>query len=331
MQTISFKDLIIGYSTGTELPEFPKMSGSVIQSELTVLLGRNGIGKSTLLRTLTGLQPHSGGELLLCGKPIESYTLTQRANLLGFVSTERIRPANLSVFNLVGLGRYNYTNWLGKLTNKDRKAVQEAIEMAGISHLALKNINQLSDGELQRAMIARILAQDTAIIILDEPTAFLDIPNKYEIIRLLRRLAHQQGKSILLSTHDLDMAISLADKLWIMSETGLNEGAPEDFAINQLYSSLFLGSDLKFNYSTGELVFNDISEKEFSLRCNNTQIEFWICRAMSRLGYKLTEFADFSLEIVCSDNSIERIVAQKKGKMKTYHSIYQLTYDMRKL
>lgn len=196
---------------------------------LTALVGSNGCGKSTLLRTLAGLQPGLGGEI----SPSPS------AEAVAIVLTDRIDAPALTVDDVVALGRIPHTGLTGRLTPKDHEAVGQAIALCGIEHLRQRPLSQLSDGERQRAMIARAIAQDTPLILLDEPTAFLDFPGKVETLRLLARLAHDEGKTILLSTHDLEIAFQLADRLWLMADGHLTEGAPAQLAANGQIAALF--------------------------------------------------------------------------------------------
>ncbi len=181
--------------------------------EFTALIGRNGTGKSTLLRTIAALSKPLAGYISVNGRPLDDMTRQEIASQISFVSTDEIRVANLKVRDVVALGRTPYTNWVGSLIAGDRAKVEESLALVGMAAFARKSIDTLSDGERQRVMIARALAQDTPIILLDEPTAFLDLPNKYEICLLLRELAHRQGKCIIFSTHDLSMALELCDTM----------------------------------------------------------------------------------------------------------------------
>lgn len=199
-------------------------SGSV-----TALVGSNGCGKSTLLRTLAGLQPSLGGSI----RP------TPDAKTLSIVLTDRIDVPALTVTDIVALGRLPHTGLAAKLSADDYTAIDRALKMAGITHLASRRIGEISDGERQRTMIARAIAQDTPIILLDEPTAFLDFPSKVDTLKLLCRLAHDEGKTILLSTHDLELTFQLADRLWLMSQGRITEGTPAELAANGAIAALF--------------------------------------------------------------------------------------------
>lgn len=180
---------------------------------LTALIGRNGAGKSTLLRALAGLKPLQAGTITIEGTPIAELDSAEAARRVAFVATDKVRIANLPCEDLVALGRAPYTNWIGRLQAVDREIVADALEKVGMSDFAHKTMDRMSDGECQRVMIARALAQQTPVILLDEPTAFLDMPNRYELCRLLQRLAHDEQKAIIFSTHELDIASKMCDTI----------------------------------------------------------------------------------------------------------------------
>ncbi len=180
---------------------------------LTALIGRNGAGKSTLLRALAGLEPLQAGAITIGGQSIAELDGAKAARRVAFVATDKVRIANLPCEDLVALGRAPYTNWIGRLQAVDREIVADALAKVGMSEFAHKTMDRMSDGECQRVMIARALAQQTPVILLDEPTAFLDMPNRYELCRLLQRLAHDEQKVILFSTHELDIATKMCDAI----------------------------------------------------------------------------------------------------------------------
>lgn len=181
--------------------------------KMTALLGRNGTGKSTLLRAIASLGKPQGGVIRIGGDDIESVSSEQLARRVSFVNTERIDVEALSVHDIVAIGRSPYTDWMGRLSKEDEAVVRHAIGVAGVEHLMYRSVDTLSDGECQRVMIARALAQDTPAILLDEPTSYLDMPNRYELCTLLGRLAHDEGKCVIFSTHELDIALTLADNI----------------------------------------------------------------------------------------------------------------------
>ncbi len=231
MESVVLQNLSIGYQTkGKQKVVASGLSVAIKRGELTCLLGRNGIGKSTLLRTLSSFQPKLEGDILLCGQSIDRYTDKQLSRLIGIVLTEKPDIQNMSVEELVGMGRSPYTGFWGTLNAEDRRIVSEAIRLVGIDALKSRMVHTLSDGERQKVMIAKTLAQQTPIIYLDEPTAFLDFPSKVEMMQLLQRLAADEQKTIFLSTHDVELALQLADCLWLMEPGQLHVGSPRQLA-----------------------------------------------------------------------------------------------------
>ena len=211
MVTVATHNLSVGYVR----PIFTSLDLQLHSGRLVSLLGLNGAGKSTLLRTICGFIPALGGDVSIFGKPLKEYSRAKLASLVGVVLTERSFAGGMSVFDVVSMGRYPHTDFLGRLKNTDIDAINNAINAVGISHKSNCSIAELSDGERQKAFIAKALAQECPIIILDEPTAFLDIRSRIDTMDLLASLAHERDKTILLSTHDLDAAISASDLLWI--------------------------------------------------------------------------------------------------------------------
>jgi iron complex transport system ATP-binding protein len=223
-ETIQLKDLSIGYQTKHSVKTVAAgINGAIRSGELTCLLGANGVGKSTLLRTLAAFQPAISGEILISRKDeggtrkeISSLSDKELSKLVGVVLTEKPDVRNMSVRELVSLGRSPYTGFWGTYTDEDLRIVDEAIEMVGITDLVRRPVHTLSDGERQKVMIAKALAQQTPVIFLDEPTAFLDYPSKVEVLQLLRRISREAEKTIFLSTHDVELALQLADTIWLM-------------------------------------------------------------------------------------------------------------------
>ncbi len=215
--------------------------------QLTCLLGPNGAGKSTLLRTLCAFQPPLEGRIEIDGCDIDTLTPKDVSTRIAVVLTDRVDVHGLRVSDLVGMGRMPYTGFWGRLQDADHEAVAEAIRLVGIEALANREVDTLSDGERQKVMIAKALAQQTPVILLDEPTAFLDFPSKVEMMLLLRRLAHDTGRAILLSTHDLDMALQTADTLWLLSQSeGLAMGTPQQLAESDQLSRFFQSPHMRF-------------------------------------------------------------------------------------
>jgi len=221
---------------------------------LTALIGANGIGKSTLLRTLTGIQNPLAGTVFLNNKDLNSYNATQLAQQLSIVLTESLPPSNLTVFELVALGRQPYTNWLGSLSNDDLASVEKALQLTQIEHLSAKKHFEISDGQLQKVLIARALAQDTPLIILDEPSTHLDVLHKVNLLRLLKTLAHDAGKCILYSTHDLDLALQLSDDIIVMTKDNLVHDSSKNLIANKVFDTLFDDPNIVFDESKNGFV-----------------------------------------------------------------------------
>lgn len=261
--TITLQNLSIGYRSKHQLRVVAScLNASLVSEEMTCLIGSNGVGKSTLLRTLAGFQPPIEGEILLQGKTLSSYSAQEMAKEVSVVLTSKFDNAQLSVTDVVGMGRSPYTGFWGTLSSSDKQVVSESIEQVGISHLTQRNIQELSDGERQKVMIAKALAQQTSLIILDEPTAFLDFPSKIETMQMLRRLAHEQHKSILLSTHDIELALQLADHLWLMehkaslAESALSMGTARELSDNGVLSRFIDRKGIRFNKESLRIEIN---------------------------------------------------------------------------
>jgi iron complex transport system ATP-binding protein len=235
------KNLSVGYTSSREQQLiFNDLNLAAKTGELHCLLGVNGIGKSTLLRTLAGLQPTLSGEIIIDGQAIQQYNSKQLATKIAVVLTNQGINASLTVKELVEMGRYPYTGWSGRLNETDKEAVAKALALCEIEAIAHKNIHKISDGQLQKTLIARAIAQDCPLMILDEPTVHLDPNNRYLIIELLSKVAHQSNKCILLSTHQVEMAIDLSDKIWLAkSENTLLADIPSKLLENNDIKSVF--------------------------------------------------------------------------------------------
>lgn len=251
MQTVVLENLTIGYATkGQEKVVAKGLNAAINSGQLTCLLGQNGIGKSTLLRTLSAFQPKLGGNIKLEGREIAEFTDKELSRIIGVVLTEKPDVRNMSVEELIGLGRSPYTGFWGGLTDEDHAIVRESIQLVGIEALTQRMVHTLSDGERQKVMIAKALAQQTPIIYLDEPTAFLDYPSKVETMQLLRRLAIQQQKTIFLSTHDVELSLQVADCIWLMEPDMLSVGTPRELAAEGALSRFIERADITFDKET---------------------------------------------------------------------------------
>lgn len=241
---IQFDSLTLGYGSRILLE---KVSATLSLGQLVALLGRNGSGKSTLLRAIAGLGKMGGGEIRIGGKSLAGLKAERLAQLVSLVTTERIRVPNLRCRDVVALGRAPYTNWIGRLQADDWKKVDEALEVTGMGDFAERSMDGMSDGECQRIMIARALAQDTPVILLDEPTSFLDLPNRYELGILLRNLAHEQNKCVFFSTHELDIALTLCDSIALIDSPRLYHLPEREMAASGHIERLFQNKAVAFD------------------------------------------------------------------------------------
>ncbi len=254
---IQTHNLSIGYQTKKNTTCVAEnINLSLPKGSLVCILGKNGIGKSTLLRTLTKVQPKLSGKIILDGKKLENIPNAELAKKMSLVLTERIPESNLTVYELIALGRQPYTNWIGNLTDEDNKHIEVAIQQTNIQDSIHKKHYELSDGQLQKVMITRALAQNTEIITLDEPTAHLDIHNKIEIFNLLKKLAQKLGKTILISTHEIHLALQLADDLWLMNETGIISGKTEELITSGDVGKLFSSNLVTFDLKSKQFIIN---------------------------------------------------------------------------
>jgi len=307
---ISAKNLSIGYpktSNHGSNELYKELSFNLYEGELTCLLGLNGAGKSTLLRTLSSMQPVLDGNINLNSKPLGAYKEDELSRILGLVLTDKTSVGGLTVSQLVALGRYPYTGFFGRLTNEDHLIVEKAIEDVGISYKSKSYMAELSDGERQKAMIAKVLAQECPILLLDEPTAFLDVASRIEIMNLLHTLASSHKKTILLSTHDIELAFLLSDRLWLLSrEKGLKCGVTEDIILNNDIETFFGRDGISFDKQSGNFIPAQRTKEKVLLNAGKEQF-MWAHNFLRRNGFGLTQNeseAIFKLDI-STDNSLK--------------------------
>jgi iron complex transport system ATP-binding protein len=323
---IVLQRLTIGYcSKKDQKTLLSEISTRLYPGEIIALMGSNGSGKSTLLRTLTGFQQPLSGEVLLNDRNISDFSMRERARFISYVSTEPVRVGNMTVFDLVALGRYLYSGWWGNLSDEDHSMINHCLNLTGMKGFENRQLESLSDGERQRVMIARALAQDTPVMVLDEPTAFLDVRNKYEIIHLLRELAREQHKSVIFSTHDFSISLGMANKIWLIAEEKLCEGAPEDLALNDRFQTLFSGSPIAFHPETGEMVLSEKPVRGINLLAKGHE-KTWLLKALMRNGIIDDPTSPVKLDVEKRGN--ETIFTIEKEQNKTsYPSIYELLKD----
>ncbi|MCQ0111238.1 iron complex transport system ATP-binding protein [Zhouia amylolytica] len=254
---LKVKDLSVGYSVrGKDLIIAKDINFSLQPGELIGIVGANGVGKSTLLRTLAKIQPKLNGEIEINGKNILKYKPLELASELSLVLTEKIPSKNITVIELIALGRQPYTNWIGALNKNDIRKIKEAIALVNLQELENKKCYELSDGQLQKVMISRALAQDTSLIILDEPTTHLDIYHKAYILKILKKIAFETGKTILFSSHEIDLAIQLCDKMLVMSKNKTTFGDPCSLIEEGKFNELFPKDLIEFDTKTGSFRVN---------------------------------------------------------------------------
>ncbi len=287
-------DLTIGYHKTTVASA---INETLHKGELVCVIGPNGAGKTTLMRTLAGMLSPLAGHVDLLGddvRTIASRTLAQR---LSVVLTDRVDVGLLTGYALVALGRHPYTDWTGNLSREDEDVIRWAVRAVGAEDLAPRHIAELSDGERQKLMIARALAQDPALMILDEPTAFLDLPRRVEVMQLLRNLARDTQRSILLSTHDLDLALRNADRIWLMPKgAALMVGAPEDLVLSGAFEQAFNSDTVQFDRRTGS--FQSQAEHDKLVAIFGDSIDhIWTKRALERAGYTIDAYAMTMIQV----------------------------------
>lgn len=324
---ISLHDLKVGYKTSkqeTGIVYGPVMA-SIEGPEMVGIIGRNGIGKSTLLRTIAGIQRPIGGIVRYRGTEISALGRMEKARLISFVSTEALTIQHLRVLELVTLGRFPHTSRFSRLTISDHRIIHDAMEHTGVYDLRHAGLHELSDGERQKVMIARALAQDTPVMMLDEPTAFLDLPARHEILRLLSDLSQRKNKLILFSTHDLAIAMREADKLWLMTEQGLLQGAPEDLLINGGFRTLFHDSELRFDPGSMSFNFDRVQKGYVSIDADGDLFTF-TAKAMERIGFTSVPHGKATIHIrVVMENGQPMWLISGMGTDTAFESLYALS------
>jgi len=295
LQTI---DLSIGYqrSRRDDVLIADDLNLTLKRGMLVGLLGPNGAGKSTLLRTIAGMQSPLSGEVMLSGRDTNRLPARDLAKRLSVVLTDRPSVGLMNGYALVALGRHPYTDWTGKLSQYDEAMVRWAVDAVNAGDIADSPVIELSDGQRQKLMIARALAQETDVILLDEPTAYLDLPRRVEVMQLLKVLAHETNRAILLSTHDLDLALRSCDRLWLMSDGQIRTGTPEDLVLTDAFEATFHSDGLVFDKRTG--TFSIDAHTTIDIAVQGEGIAYvWTCRALERAGYTISESSSTQVRI----------------------------------
>ena len=321
--TIQLHDLSTGYRSHREEKVISQhLDLAIAPGEVVMLMGPNGSGKSTLMHTMAGLLPPLSGEVIISGKPLSSLKMKELARLLSLVLTERIPAGNMSISDIVAVGRYPYTGFRGSLRPEDKAVIHEALRACHLDGMQERLYSTLSDGEKQRVMIARALAQETPLILLDEPTAHLDLPSRLEVTTMLRTLARSLGKSILISTHELDLALGWADTIWLMDREGkVTASAPEDLILDGHIERVFGAPTLSYDRERGEFSIRQSGGKKIYLRGEGLRY-IWTSRALQRLGYEVTPSTGAYPEVALTEGAWELILPS--GKRSVYPSITTL-------
>ena len=323
-ETIKIQDLSIGYVSKNDVKVVAQhITATIYSGELTCLLGANGVGKSTLLRTLSAFQPKLEGKIFIEGKEIDEFTDKQLSHVVSVVLTEKPDIRNMTVEELVGLGRSPYTGFWGTLTKDDKAIVSRAIHQVGIDALQGRMIQTLSDGERQKVMIAKALAQETPVIYLDEPTAFLDYPSKVEMMQLLFKLSRETDKTIFLSTHDLELALQIADKLWLMDkQKGVKIGAPEDLSLDGSLASFFARKGIVFDQETGLFRVENETTRKIGLQGKGIRY-IMAYKALKRIGIQADAKSEDEDKITILPDSYVLKLAGKEIVCKTIADILE--------
>ena len=251
---IRLENLTLAYGSRTLVRD---VTAEVPRGRLTALVGRNGTGKSTLLRAIAGLGRAAAGRILVGSREVGSLTPAEMAVTVALVTTDKVRIADLRCRDVVALGRAPYTDWIGRLQRDDMRIVERSLALVGMEGYADKTMDRMSDGECQRIMIARALAQQTPVMLLDEPTAFLDMPNRYELCTLLRRLAREEDKCVLFSTHELDIALALCDDMALITPPDLRLLPTDEMVRSGHIERLFTGDTVTFDPLTRNITARD--------------------------------------------------------------------------
>lgn len=320
--TIELKQLSIGYSSKKNSKVVAQnITAEISSGELTSILGANGIGKSTLLRTLSAFQPKLDGKIYILGKEISEYTEKELSTQISVVLTEKCEIRNMTARELISLGRSPYTGFWGKLSDKDKKIIDHAISLVKIENLASRMVETLSDGERQKVMIAKALAQETPIILLDEPTAFLDFPSKVETMQLLHRLSRKTNKTIFLSTHDLELALQISDKIWLIDkDANINIGTPEDLALSGILNDFFARKGITFDTQSGLFRIENNYDRQIKLSGHGVKCSM-IRKALLRNGIMANKEAvsEEYIEVIHNE-----IILSQNGESIIIHSIDDL-------
>jgi iron complex transport system ATP-binding protein len=286
---LEVKNLSVGYEKKIILSN---LNLKIFKGEMICLMGPNGSGKSTLLKSLVGILPFLKGEIKIHGKRIDKLKQDELSKIVSIVLTSKGDVQGLTVEDVVRLGRFPHTNRFGKLQNSDRLIIKESIETMNLESIRAKLVSELSDGQVQKVFIARALAQDTDLIILDEPTTYLDIANKMELMSTLTQISKTKGKTLLFSSHDWALALEMCPKAWLLDHSGgISMGAPEEFLYNGTMQKIFMNEKFFLNSLSGRFCELKSTPNEIFFSCEDSNINHWALHAFEKSGYKFAEDA----------------------------------------
>lgn len=326
-EMIQLKLLEIGYKqyASKTVSLLDPMQAVLGRGRFTALAGPNGAGKTTLIKTIAGLLPPLAGDVIINNQSISSYSKAELALQVSLVLTEQPEDYFLKAEDVVAGGRYPYTGFWARLSKHDHAVVAESMQLAGIEHLASRRINSLSDGERQKVMIAKALAQDTPIIILDEPSAFLDYPSKIELMQLLRSLTRLKGKTVLFSSHDLELVLRTADSIWLMAPSmPVVSGIPEQLVVDGLIQKYFEKKGLDFDPFQAHFKIHQLKGKSFLAEGDSLQLQ-WAANALLRLGFERSDKKTGEILLRFENQQYYLTV---KDKMHIFDTIEKMVYEL---
>lgn len=290
---IHIKNLSVGYFQAV----CSNISAEVKKGELVGLAGKNGSGKSTLIKSILGLLPILNGKIEINSENIQPWDVQKRAREIAVVFSRLSQTPGISVFDMVALGRLPYKSGFSKLNSTEINRIENALEMVGIPHLKNRLANELSDGQLQMAMIARALVQDTQIVIMDEPTSHLDIENQFKIFELIYKLSRETGKTFIVASHQIELLLQNSTQLWWIDNGNFHAGFPEQIAYEQRIFEKLSQEQIKFDYQTGNFKFHHPKNKSVSLISDGSDLAYWVKHALERNEFEISSNSEKRVEV----------------------------------
>ncbi|MGB3453431.1 MAG: ABC transporter ATP-binding protein [Moheibacter sp.] len=310
-ELLKIENLSVGYSK----PVCSQINAAVGKGELIGLTGKNGSGKSTLIRSILGLQPILSGHIKFLSEDMGNWDLTKRSHKISVVFSRLSQLPALTVFDLAALGRLPYSNGFSKLKPTEIELIDESLEKVGIADLKYRFVNKLSDGQLQMVMIARALVQDTDLIIMDEPTSHLDIENQFKIFELIYKLSRKTNKTFIVATHQIELILQNASRLWWIDNGNFHEGFPEQLAYEQQIYEKLAQKRIRFDYETGSFQFQYPKTKKVQLSGDGSDLAYWVKHALERNGFEISDESQNRIEIENQTVSLNNTSYQSIGEL----------------